>query len=38
MPKNEAKDTILRALEVAVEVIGMIIMLLPLIQGRRKTK
>lgn len=34
--KTEAK--LLRALEMAVEVIGMIIMLLPLIQGRRKTK
>lgn len=40
MPNNNTNDTVRRVLETAVEVIGIIIMILPLFQsqGRKKTK
>ena len=38
MSKNDTNDTIRRVLETAVEVIGIIIMILPLFQSKERGK
>ena len=38
MNNTTSKDKVLRVVEVAIEVVGLIIMLLPLVLGRGKTK